>query len=260
MGEKISFKNKNGLRLAGIWDVPKTALNKAIIFAHGLTADKDEYGIFVQLAQLLRENGFAVFRFDFNGHGQSEGSSINTTIKKELEDLDAALEEVKRKGYREVGLLGTSFGGSIAVLYLPKHPTTFKCLCLWNPVLDYDHSFLHPFLPWLKDQEQRILKDFKEKGWSVIGSSKFKIGKGLFDEMRSLFPYRELGKILIPTMIIHGDKDTIIPYEDSKLYANNIKGPHEFITIGGSDHGFHDNPNHATRANNATLKFFKKYL
>ena len=63
---KIFFKNKSGLKLCGIWHFPKIKINKAIILAHGFNVDKDEEGIFPQLAERLKEKGFAVFRFDFS--------------------------------------------------------------------------------------------------------------------------------------------------------------------------------------------------
>ncbi|OGK09444.1 hypothetical protein A2767_05355 [Candidatus Roizmanbacteria bacterium RIFCSPHIGHO2_01_FULL_35_10] len=96
MEQKIFFKSKDGLKLCGIWHIPNQPTNKAVILAHGLTVDKDEEGIFVELAELLKKKGFAVFRFDFRGHGESEGKSIDTTISGEVADIKSAINFVKK--------------------------------------------------------------------------------------------------------------------------------------------------------------------
>lgn len=255
---KVTFQSKDGLKLVGIWAVPTQSTNKAVVMAHGLSVNKDESGLFIKLAETLREDGFAVFRFDFRGRPESEGKAIDMTIKGELLDLDAAIEEAINKNYNRVGLLGASFGGSIATLYTSKNQNKLKCLCLWNPVLNYDHTFINPFLPWLINDINDMKKDISQKGWTTLGKKNYIIGKGLFNEMTRLFPYDELKKISIPTIIIHGDKDTYVPFEDSKKYAKNLKNG-VFIKIEGAEHGFHQEP-FETQVVNITLDFFKKYL
>lgn len=256
--EKITFDSSDGVKLAGVWHIPSSPTSKTIVLAHGLTVDKDEDGIFVDIANLLAENGFAVFRFDFRGHGESEGKQEDMTIAGELMDLDAAVDEVQNKGFTKVGLLGASFGGGIATLYAAENPDKIKALCLWNPCLNYDHIFINPITPWLKDKKEKIKTQLEEKGWAEVGSRNFKLGKALFDEMSSTFPFEEMKKIKIPTIIIHPDKDSYVPYEDSVNYLNNLQGERRLVTIGGGDHGFHDK--HKGEAIAATVEFFKKNL
>ena len=73
MEEKIYFTNTDGLRLCGILTKPNKETQKCIVLCHGITYTKEEGGIFTELAKRLADNGFAVFRFDFRGHGESEG-------------------------------------------------------------------------------------------------------------------------------------------------------------------------------------------
>lgn len=257
--KKVFFKSANGIKLAGIWHVPSTRTHKAVILAHGITVDKNEDGIFVDLANILQDNGFAVFRFDFRGHGESDGKSIEMTISGELQDIEGAVNEVKKKGYKKIGLLGASFGGGIVSLYTPNHQDLIDCLCLWSPCLNYDHIFLHPYLPWLTNDIGRIKTELKEKGWTAVGSQKFTLGKKLFDEMETLFPYKVLRQITIPTLIVHGNKDTYVPYDDSKKYIGNLKQG-KLVTIAGEEHGFHNRKEGAKQAYQKTLAFFQKYL
>ena len=59
--QKIFFKSKDGLKLCGVWHFLDKPTTKAVVLAHGMTVDKNENGIFVELAELLKKNNFAVF-------------------------------------------------------------------------------------------------------------------------------------------------------------------------------------------------------
>lgn len=253
---KIFFKSKDGVRIVGVWNEPLKKTKKAIILAHGITVNKDEDGIFVSLVNQLQSYGFAVLRFDFRGHGESEGKSVEMTLNDEVSDLRAAVNYVLEKGYKKIGLLGASFGGGIATLYTSKNQNKLKCLCLWYPVLDYDHWFFNPTAPWRKEEKEQALILLKKQEWIKYGKREFLLGKNLFEEMKRSFPYKELQKIKIPMVIIHGDKDTHVSYEDSRKY---VRKNDELITISGADHGFHEQP-FDQQAIKETVSFFIKNL
>lgn len=59
-----------------------------VILMHGIFSSKD-YGPMPQLAKGLAEAGIASIRFDFNGHGKSEGRKQDMTIEKEIADARA---------------------------------------------------------------------------------------------------------------------------------------------------------------------------
>ena len=259
---KVFFKNSKGLKLCGIWHLPKTKTDKAIILAHGLNVDKDELGIFIYLANTLQENGYSVFRFDFRAHCESEGNSIDLRVAGEIEDLESAINYVKNEGYSKFGLLGASFGGPVAVLYSSNHQEDIKCLCLWNPTLNFDHALLNPILPKFKERKKVWDKDLKEKGWTTTGRNELKIGIGLFEEVKNLFPHDELKKIKIPTAIVHGTNDVYVPYADSKEYVKYLKNG-ELITIENLGHGFQEKNPEDYKTNKPiikTVEFFTKNL
>ncbi|MFA5030936.1 MAG: alpha/beta fold hydrolase [Patescibacteria group bacterium] len=254
MEEKIYFNSSDGIKLCGVWTTPEKPTTKVIILAHGITVDKDEDGIFIELAAYLAQNGFVVFRFDFRGHGESDGKSIDVTLTGEIQDLGAAVQQVKSKGYQDIGLLGASFAGAISVLYVVQHPREIQHLCLWNPVLNYDHCYLHPTLPSLVKRKGHMMQEIKEQGWTQFGSHKFKVGKKLFDEMKQTFPYKAIKNLDCPTIIIHSDIDTYVPYEDS-LDAVREKPSITLVTIKNAAHGFYDSVIHAQEAYKTTLDF-----
>jgi pimeloyl-ACP methyl ester carboxylesterase len=256
--EEKSFFESNGLKLCGILTKPAASTNKCVVLCHGMTVTKEEDGIFTELAGKLAKAGFAVFRFDFRGHGESAGNSVDMTVAGEKEDLESAIEFLQTKGYRTFGILGASFGGGVVSVFAAGHPDIAKALVLWNPLVDY-HSIFEPELPWPKANfgKEAMLR-LEKHGFIEVGKRRFRLGKPLFDEMKKLHPWKGLQKLKVPILFVHGDNDTYVPYEDSVKYSKLLKA--ELKTIRGAEHGFHDNKKVAEEADKVTIEFFLKNL
>ena len=85
-----------------------------VILMHGIFASKD-WSPMPVLARELARQGIASVRFDFNGHGKSEGRMEEMTIARELADARAVWEAVKALPYvSSVARLGHSQGGAVA--------------------------------------------------------------------------------------------------------------------------------------------------
>ena len=253
----LSFSCDN-LTLFGILLTPDQKTSKCIILCHGITVDKDEDGVFVELAAQLCDAGFAVFRFDFRGHGESEGSSIEMTVTGEIRDLNAGIKFLQEKGYTEFGILGASFAGGVIPYAIVQQQQIIKALVLWNPLLDYT-DILHPTTAWNKENwGSAAFARVAQNGFTEIGSRKYKVGKALLDEMKALTPWKELQKIHIPVLFVHGDTDTYISFQDSVKYVHTTSnGTLEIIQ--GAEHGFHTKEA-AEKADTVTVNFFKKYV
>lgn len=257
MEQKVEFSNKQGNKLVGILLKPKKYTEKCIILCHGITVDKDEYGVFIDLANELVVRDFAVFRFDFSGHGESEGKSVNMTPMSETQDIDAALSFLEKEGYKEFGIVGASFGGGVVSLFAGSHPTLFKAIVLWNPLVDYgaliDSSQTQS--AWYKKfWGEKAMIQIEQQGFAEVGSKKFKIGKDFLEEIRYLKPWQSLDEISSPILFVHGTEDTYVPYNDSLKYSKMFDK--QLLTVEGAGHGFHDNYKHEEQANKATVEFF----
>ncbi len=251
---KIKIGTK--IPLVGILTQPDKPTDTAIVLAHGFSVDKEEGGIFTKLAKELTEDGFATFRFDFRYHGESGGSWKDFTVSGEVEDLSEVVDFLRFKKFKKIGIVAASFGGSIGVLYSAKKNP--QALCLWNPILDYKNVFLEPKTKWGKRKFGGKWKEIEEKGFLEV--NKKKMGKEMYRELKStnlevLFP-----KIKCSVLIVHGDKDTYVPYSDSEKYVKTFGGKSELFTVEGAEHGFHDKKKDAKEANTKTIDFFKKYL
>ncbi len=85
-----------------------------VLLMHGIFSSKD-YNPMPALAKGLAKVGIASIRFDFNGHGKSEGRMQDMTIEKEIADALTIWEYAKGLSYvSEIGFLGHSQGGVVA--------------------------------------------------------------------------------------------------------------------------------------------------
>ncbi len=70
--QRVSFENEQGIRLAGIIDLPADKNPVAFaLFSHCFTCTKDLKAI-VKISRGLARHGFGVLRFDFTGLGDSQ--------------------------------------------------------------------------------------------------------------------------------------------------------------------------------------------
>lgn len=241
--QNIKINTKDNFELDVVFNEVENS-EKAVIFAHGMTVDKDDEGIFVRAEPKLNELGLTTVRFDFRGHGKSSGSSIKDfTISGELLDLDTIVNYLKNKGYKWIGLAGASFGGGISALYAGENPNSISKLLLANPVLNYRKCFLEPTTPWTKEHFKDVFKRIDKEGSVKIGSRQFAVGRKLFEEMKNYFPCKLLQKYQKPLLIVHGDKDTKVACQDVVDCFEKLSSPNKKLKIlKGSEHGFHEEP------------------
>lgn len=72
----VTFKNRKGLKLFGILEVPKTSEKKdtcILLLSPGVKTRVAPHRLYYKMSRLLCELGYPVFRFDFYGLGDSEG-------------------------------------------------------------------------------------------------------------------------------------------------------------------------------------------
>ena len=238
-------------------DFQKQPTNKCVVFAHGITVNKDEEGIFVRACSKLNELNISTLRFSFRGHGKSSGiSKDDFSISGQLADLDAVMSFVKNEGMEIIGLAGASFGGGASALYAGMHPDQVKALFLANPVLNYEQAFLNPTTSWAKKHFTNLKEVVERDGYKEVGSRKFAIGMKLVEEMSIYRPDQSLAKYLGPILVAHGT-------EDSKVACKDIENKVEEISMDnlglrvleGSEHGFADEP-YESQVVEMIIKFF----
>ena len=87
-----------------------------VVLCHGFMGNKDG-ALENRIANLLSERGIASIRFDFNGHGQSEGRFQDMTVPNEIVDAKKVIDYVSALPYvSSVAISGHSQGGVVAAM------------------------------------------------------------------------------------------------------------------------------------------------
>jgi predicted alpha/beta-fold hydrolase len=109
-----------------------------IIICHGFKGNKegDKYRI---IANELAKKGIASFRFDFHGHGMSEGKFENFTLSQAMFDLKFAYDFLISQNFLDknhFGIFGHSLACFIILLFLIKFSPKIKAQVLVSSVTD----------------------------------------------------------------------------------------------------------------------------
>ena len=232
MREKIFFENSKGNKLCGILSNPTNDKNKSIIaLCHGFSTSK-ESSTYISLEQILNKNNISTFRFDFFGHGESEGKFENMTTSEAVDDILNAIKFLKKLGYTKIGLMGSSFGGISSIMAASKTNDLFV-LALKSPVSNFEEKEI-------MTKTKKELEEWKRKGYKYYISGdgrKLRLNYTFAEDSKNNNGYQAARKIKIPTLIVHGDKDKSVPIEQSKKTANLIKEC-KLEIIKGADHGY----------------------
>lgn len=248
MKEKLHFKSSQGTRLCGILSNPTNNREKpVIILCHGFSTSKDGR-TYVRLEKILNGHGISTFRFDFFGHGESEGPFEEITTSEAADDVQKAIEFLKESGYANIGLFGSSFGGMASILAASRSEDLYL-LALKSPVSDYE-SMAHT-----KRSEQEI-RDWKQKGFvelDRVNNEERRLNYTFYEDAEKIDAYRACEKIKIPSLIVHGEADETVPLEQSRKAAGLIENCRLEI-IEGCDHTY-SNPDHFERLLNLISRF-----
>lgn len=109
--EAVRFRSHDGLRLGG-WFIPgREPQRGTLVFCHGHAGSLDSD---LRYVPAFQQRGFNVLQFDFRAHGRSEGQQVSMGYYERL-DLLAAVEYAQARGFAQVGVLGFSMGGAVAI-------------------------------------------------------------------------------------------------------------------------------------------------
>lgn len=91
---KVQYRNASGELLVGV--LADDGLQDAVVLCHGYMDGKDRFH-FPAIADALLSNArIASLRFDFAGNGESEGEFDFCAYAKEVEDIRASVEYLRR--------------------------------------------------------------------------------------------------------------------------------------------------------------------
>ncbi|ODB97000.1 hypothetical protein A3196_09630 [Candidatus Thiodiazotropha endoloripes] len=141
MNENLTVLEIDGERLFTIEHFPKqTEPTKAYIFVHPFAEEKLwSHRVYVTTARAFCDQGMLVARFDFRGHGDSDGDYDEASLKRHLTDISTVVDHVKKANpsIKHIGLFGLRLGATLATLTALSRGDIEE-LILWDPILDGD--------------------------------------------------------------------------------------------------------------------------
>ena len=202
-----------------------------VIICHGFTAKKEQ-PLLKYLADDLEAAGIASIRFDFNGHGASEGRFQDMTVLNEIEDAKHVYEYVRdMRGVTSVSIAGHSQGGVVTSMVAGELGTeNVKAIALMAAAAVLRDDAIRGNI--FNDHYDSInIPEY------VPIFNGLKLGRNYIKTAQSLPIYETASKFEGAVFIIHGLADIVVPYTYSLRYKEIYPGSQiEFLE--GFDHGF----------------------
>ena len=212
---------------------PETDRCPMVILMHGIFSSKD-FNPMPALAKGLAAEGIASIRFDFDGHGRSEGRMQDMTVEKEITDARAIWDYVTTLPYVDrIGLLGHSQGGVIASMTagrlaaeggrVPDGMVLIAPGAVIKEACQGGKFFQARFDP--ADPPEYV------RCWGVMI-----LGRDYLLTTQELDIYGTAAAYKGPILILHGDKDDIVPLWCSEKYREIYGEKSELILVDGENH------------------------
>lgn len=176
---------------------------------------------------LCRKDGRACLRFDYSGHGQSEGLFEYGTITRWLTDARTVVDALS---HGPQFFVGSSMGGWIALLLALERPERVAGLVGISTAADFT-EFVYNDL--LSDEHRARMQ---RQGFIEVpdchGGPAFRITRDLIEDgKRHLLLARDEISLACPIRMIHARNDLDVPWDRGLKLADRITGEDVRVTI-----------------------------
>jgi len=221
--------------------INENSVKGTIVFLNGVMASVSSW---IYQSNALKEMGYKIILHDFLGQLKSDKFIGLYSFEKHAQDVNELLDSLNEE---QVHLIGTSYGGEVAMKYAMMYPRKVKTMIVINSVSELDDSLIKGVKSWIDlaktyDGEQF----FKGMMYSIYGKTYLKnnaellekrakamnnIPNSYFDGQIALYKTfiedvtmtEELHKITCPSLIVCGEEDTLKPVKFSKIINDNLK-------------------------------------
>ena len=227
--ENVSFVNLRGQTLDGVLHHPEAGTSRAgVILCHGMESNKESDKL-ILLGQQLALCGLLTLRFNFACAGQN-GKFEEITYSGEVEDLQAAFAFMRDRQAGEVAILGSSMGGTVALLCAAQQVGVATVVTIAAPV--------HP-----ERFTSRLLTPAQVQEWRETGHTFYhgrRINVSLLHDLETLNVPAAAREIFCPVLILHGDRDDVVPVEEAHELFEYLSGSKKLSILLGADHRLSD--------------------
>ncbi|KAL1915674.1 uncharacterized protein VTP21DRAFT_6433 [Calcarisporiella thermophila] len=203
------------------------------IVCHGLCSTQRHSSV---VQALVSSMPYHLLTIDFQGNGDSGGTTSYAGYDAEVENLRASVIEMRKQGFDVRGVIGHSRGAAVVLMYTAKYNDidfTVSVAGRYNHNIDLTMRFTPTQLrtadeqgrfEWLKlsnGQEYVVSKEdleaFKRIDMSVV---------------------KQIDMEKTRVLTVHGDKDEVIPVEDAYEYHRILGRRHHLVVIPDALHSF----------------------
>lgn len=216
-----------------------------VIYAHGFKGFKD-WGFVPYIGEFLAGRGFTTVTFNFSHNGigsnpleftEEEKFAQNTFSRevRELSEIIAACKDGKFGATGNIGVLGHSRGGGIALLTSVNEPDV-RAVTTWSAVSTFNRY------------SEQVKKSWRQKGYFEVANKRtgqiMRLNTTLLDDIEkfgdsSLSIEKAVRSLNKPLCIIHGGEDEAVPLDDVKQllsWADDTKTRQ--LIVAGTGHTF----------------------
>lgn len=228
---KLTFYNNKSQKIAAKIYQNSPISPAGVIFCHGLFSTKDGYKI-THLAEYIVNAGFTLLTFDFSFVGESGGNISELSILQEVDDLNSAFFYFQKYGIENIHLIGSSMGGLVSLLFSSVMGDKVRSQTLIAaPVILY--GLMHS----MADADIDALP---ENGFTMVDG--ISINNKFFKEIKIIDIEKAIANTTVPTLVIHGGKDNVVPVNNAAMLIKNISCEKRIVLIEDGDHNLSREP------------------
>lgn len=233
----------------------------------------------------LSNAGFRVITYDRRGFGESDKPAMGYNYDTFAEDLSGLITELDLK---DISLVGFSMGGGEVARYICNYGeeliksvvfassvTPMMLKSTDNPDGPLDEIKAEKMSADLTTDQNSFYDQFTKNFFSANADGNILITEAERMEALALCKQADLHaaqeamqsfantdfredilKVTVPTLVIHGDSDAIVPFEGSGARTHKAITHSELCVITGGPHGI--NASHAEEFNAALITFLNK--
>lgn len=212
-----------------------------IIFAHGFKGFKD-WGHFNLLSKAFSEKGFHFLKFNFSCNGGTIENPIdfpdleafgNNTFSQEQEDLQIVINwAFDYLQPSSVILMGHSRGGGATIIKAANDKRISKLITLAS-VASFDRWTKAVYEHWQREGVIYIPNARTNQQMPLYWS----LAEDYFKNEKKLSIEQAAKSLFIPTLIIHGEADEAVPYQEALQLKDWIQNS-ELLSIEEGTHTF----------------------
>ena len=235
--------------------------NRIILCIHGLCGDSRN---FTYSAEKFSKMGYDVYSLDLPGFGNSGGEKGDVLFDDVITSINDLVIQITKKSYN-LFILGFSLGGLYALHYASKYTDRLSGIAILAPLLRFKGvndswrvkvpvtKLLACFVNYAFAQSKKVdqaelfpngLGKNAGEEWRYMSNDPLCNFRYSYRYVFELFLRRSrdtktISKITIPTLVLHGDKDDLIPIEQSKHLMSLLNSNDKELKIFDCDHWFY---------------------